>query len=405
MFKGLIDTTFRDGQQSPIMFDTFKYRFNIHEKKKIFEALVKLGVSYFEFFSPVVAPVEIKDFKELLKFSKLITNKKIFFLAHCRCHPKDIQEAVKAGFDGLNLYMGISEHAQKYHFKKTKRELFKIIKETIIETKSKYPKIYLRFSAEDFFRTPLNDIFEIYDQINKFVDTLGVPDTVGIATPDEVEKIIKILKKRYPQKNIECHFHDDRGYALINAYTAVKNGAEFIDTSVWGIAERSGITSCTGLLLNLYHLDKELVKSYQLNICYPLNMILGGIFKMQVPFKEVVSLTNRTHTAGVHQKAILNSKKSYEAYKLEIFGVNKNNILLGPLSGWHLIYYYTKEILSYNIDENQAKKITNLYKTKINQIKKSCPPEKVLLSIIKKIKLKKIRNQSKTLVRLENLNN
>jgi Isopropylmalate/homocitrate/citramalate synthases len=242
MFKGLIDTTFRDGQQSPLMFDSFKYRFNINEKKKIFEALVKLGIRHFEFFSPVVSPIENKDFQKLLKFSKQITKEKIFFLAHCRCHPKDIKEAINAGFDGLNLYMGISKHAQKYHFKKNKEELFKIIKDTIIKTKKAYPNIYLRFSAEDFFRTSLEDIFEIYDQIHKFVDTFGVPDTVGIATPDEVEKIIKILKKRYPQKNIECHFHDDRGYALINAQKAVENGAEFIDTSVWGIAERSGIT-------------------------------------------------------------------------------------------------------------------------------------------------------------------
>jgi homocitrate synthase len=405
MFKGLIDTTFRDGQQSPLMFDSFKYRFNINEKKKIFEALVKLGIRHFEFFSPAVSPIENKDFQELLKFSKQITKEKIFFLAHCRCHPKDIKEAIKAGFDGLNLYMGISKHAQKYHFKKTKEELFKIIKDIIIKTKKAYPNIYLRFSAEDFFRTSLEDIFEIYDQIHKFVDTFGVPDTVGIATPDEVEKIIKILKKRYPQKNIECHFHDDRGYALINAQKAVENGAEFIDTSVWGIAERSGITSCTGLLLNLYHLDKKLVKNYNLNICYPLNILLGSILKIQVPFKEPVSLTNRTHTAGVHQKAILNSKKSYEAHKLEIFGVNKKNILLGPLSGWHLIYYYTKEILSYEIDESQAKEITKIYKENIYQIKKNYSPEKVLLSIIKKFQLKKRRTQSKIIVRLENLTN
>jgi len=405
MFKGLIDTTFRDGQQSPLMFDSFKYRFNINEKKKIFEALVKLGIRHFEFFSPVVSPIENKDFQELLKFSKQITKEKIFFLAHCRCHPKDIKEAIKTGFDGLNLYMGISKHAQKYHFKKTKEELFKIIKDTIIKTKKAYPNIYLRFSAEDFFRTSLEDIFEIYDQIHKFVDTFGVPDTVGIATPDEVEKIIKILKKRYPQKNIECHFHDDRGYALINAQKAVENGAEFIDTSVWGIAERSGITSCTGLLLNLYHLDKKLVKNYNLNICYPLNILLGSILKIQVPFKEPVSLTNRTHTAGVHQKAILNSKKSYEAHHLEIFGVNKKNILLGPLSGWHLIYYYTKEILSYKIDEFQAKEITKIYKENIYQIKKNYSPEKVLLSIIKKFQLKKRRTQSKIIARLENLTN
>jgi len=405
MFKGLIDTTFRDGQQSPLLFDTLKYRFNLNEKKKIFEGLVKLGVTHFEFFSPVVSSVENKDFQEIKKYRQLITDKKIYFLAHCRCHPKDIESAIKAGFDGLNLYMGLSKNAQKYHFKKTKKDLFQIVKETILKTKEKRPNLYLRFSAEDFFRTSLNDILEIYDQISAYVDTLGVPDTVGIATPKLVEKIIKILKKRYPRNNIECHFHNDRGYALINAQTAVEAGAEFIDTSVWGIAERSGITSCTGLILNLYHLNKNLVKNFNLNLCYPLNVLLGSILKTHVPFNEPVSLTNRTHTAGVHQKAILNNKKSYEAHQLEIFGVNKKNILLGPLSGWHLIFYYIKEILNYEIDENRAKEITQVFKKNIHLIKKKNSPEKLLLNIIKKFQLKKRRIQSKTIVRLENLAN
>ena len=34
-FKGFIDTTLREGQQSPLLFDSRKYRFNIEDKKTI----------------------------------------------------------------------------------------------------------------------------------------------------------------------------------------------------------------------------------------------------------------------------------------------------------------------------------------------------------------------------------
>jgi len=44
-------------------------------------------------------------------------------------------------------------------------------------------------------------------------------------------------------------------------------------------------------------------------------------------------------------------KISYEEQELEKFGVNKTQLLLGPLSGWHSIYYYLKEIEGYIISE------------------------------------------------------
>jgi len=42
--------------------------------------------------------------------------------------------------------------------------------------------------------------------------------------------------------DIECHFHNDIGFAIANAYTALEAGATHIDTCVLGIDERNGIT-------------------------------------------------------------------------------------------------------------------------------------------------------------------
>ena len=401
-FKGVIDTTFREGQQSPLLFDSRKYRFNLNDKKTIIKALIKLGVRNFEFFSPIVNTREEDEFRELKQYSESLVDDKLLFIAHCRCNENDIKKSLDIGFNGLNLYMSISNIAQKYNYNKSYRELKRIITNTIRDTKREFSDIYLRFSTEDAFRTDIDNIFDIYDEVSEYVDTLGMPDTVGIATPDIVEKRVRYLKERYPNNSIEGHFHNDRGFSLINALTAVENGMDFVDTSVWGMGERSGITSLTGLLLNLYLHDKELVKDYNLELCYPLNIEMGVILKMQVPYNESVSLTNRTHIAGVHQKAVILNNQSYEGINLNDFGVNRNKILLGPLSGWHAIYYYLNEILDYEVNEFIAREVSKIFKVKIS--KDFSDSVDVLDELARKMNLRKrIVPEDENSRRIENL--
>jgi homocitrate synthase len=403
-FKGIIDTTLRDGQQSPLMFDSGKYRFNLEEKMALINGLVNLGITHIEFFAPVVSREEKENFLALKKYIPTITNRKIMLLAHVRSHEDDIAAAIEAGFDGLNLYLGVAKHSREFNHGMSYEKIVSRIPALLKTIREKYPNLYLRFSAEDSFRTPLSQVFYIYDRIHPFVNTLGMPDTVGFATPELVRKRIRATKKRYPDNDIECHFHNDRGYSIANAITAIEEGANYIDCSIWGLAERSGITSATGLLLNLKYLDKDISKKYNLNLCYPLNVLMGSILKLQVPYTEPVSLTNRTHTAGVHQKAVLNNASVYEAHNLADFGVSKSQVLLGPLSGWNLIYYYLKEVENYIITPEAAKEITKEFKIRTGRINKNYSPVETLLEITSKYSLTKVTVPEKyNSLRLENL--
>lgn len=405
MFKGIIDITLRDGQQSPLLFDSYKYRFSLNDKKKLVSGLINLGVSHIEFFSPSVSKIEKSEFIEIKNYIKSLTKRKIYLLAHCRCVDQDIREAIDAGFDGLNLYMNGTKIARKYGYKKNLSQLRAHIKKTIKKIRDENPKIYIRFSIEDAFRTPLKDIYSIFDDLYGLVDTFGIPDTVGLATPDSVRERITSLKVRYPKVDLECHFHNDRGFALINTITAIQSGVHYADTSIWGLAERSGIASTTGVLLNLSKLNKKYVKGYNLNLCYPINVLMGSILKMQVPYNEPVSITNRTHIAGVHHKAVLNSAKIYEAHHLESFGVTKKQMLLGPLSGWNLIYYYLREFEYFDISEDEAKDISRNFKNDSEKINRRLRPEQLLVQIAKKHKISKIHVEKKYFEkRVENLN-
>jgi homocitrate synthase len=169
---------------------------------------------------------------------------------------------------------------------------------------------------------------------------------------------------------------------LVNALEAVRQGVRYLNTTVLGIGERSGITSLTALLFNL-HIDEDYDKleGYHLRGSYPLNVLLADKLKMLVPATEPVSLTNRTHTAGVHQGAVLRGAAAYEAHPLAQFGVSESEILLGPLSGWNVIHYLLKEIRYFQIDEATAKAITLVFKERVYGLALEESPEEMLIAI------------------------
>lgn len=380
----IIDTTLREGSQTSLLHDHYKYFFNQNDKVEIVRALIIYGVKFIELFAPIVSPQERDDFATVKAVrDELIMQKGYtFLLAHVRCHPEDIASAIEAGADGLNFYIGLSDTARTYSHGQDFEAIIRRTRSLLAEVRANYPELILRFSGEDAFRTPEANLFRVYDEIAPFVDRLGTPDTVGVATPGAVIRRLKLLQERYPGLEFEGHFHDDRGLALVNALEAVKSGMRYVQTTLLGIGERSGITSMTGLLYNLY-IDKayDHLEGYHLRGSYPINVMFASKLKKLVPSKEPVSLTNRTHTAGVHQKAVLHHIATYEALPIDQFGVTESEVLLGPLSGWNIIHYFLKEIKSYNLDEGVARQIATVFKERVYNIGLHDSPTQILLEI------------------------
>jgi homocitrate synthase len=380
----IMDTTLREGSQTSLLHDHYKYFFNQMDKVEIVRALIIYGVKFIEMFAPIVSPRERDDLVAIQAARDgLITQKGYtFLLAHVRCHPADVESAIRAGFDGLNFYIGTSNVSRDSSHGKDLPEIIRGARPLIEQVRRDYPHLILRFSGEDAFRTREDDLFRVYDEIAPLVHRLGTPDTVGVATPGGVAGRVKAQRRRYPDVDLEGHFHDDRGFALVNALEAVKSGMRYIQTTLLGIGERSGITSMTALLFNL-SIDREydMLEGYHLRGSYPINVVLASKLNKLVQSKEPVSLTNRTHTAGVHQKAILNDAATYEAHPLDQFGVSESEILLGPLSGWNVIYYFLKEIKYFQIDEATAKEITKVFKERVYDMCSAESPAQILLDI------------------------
>ncbi len=380
----IIDTTLREGQQSSLLHDHHKYFFTTQDKEEIARALILYGVKFIELFAPNVSAQEAADW-DVIKAVRddLITQKGYtFLLAHVRCHPADVEAAIKVGADGLNMYIGTSEIARSYNHGRGLEEIARNARALIEDVRRNHPELVLRFSGEDAFRTRESDLFRVYDALADCVDRFGTPDTVGVATPATVAQRVRALRARYPDVALEGHFHDDRGFALVNALEAVRNGMQYIQTTLLGIGERSGITSMTALLFNLF-VDREYdrLEGYHLRASYPINVMMADKLRMLVPSKEPVSLTNRTHAAGVHQKAVINHAATYEAHPLDQFGVTESEVLLGPLSGWNIVHYFLREICGFTLDEATAKAITADFKQRVYHLKRGMSPAQMLIDL------------------------
>lgn len=112
------------------------------------------------------------------------------------------------------------------------------------------------YVTEDTTRTPPDALRELFmAAIGAGASRLCLCDTVGHATPDGVENLIRftrtLLRGQGVTAGIDWHGHDDRGLALANALVAMQAGADRVHGCVLGIGERVGNTSLEMLLLNL----------------------------------------------------------------------------------------------------------------------------------------------------------
>ena len=342
----IIESTLREGEQFANAF------FDTETKIKIAKALDKFGVDCIELTSPAASEQSRKDCEAICKLglkAKVIT--------HIRCHMDDARIAVETGVDGVDVVMGTSKFLREFSHGKDMTYITKTAIEVIQFVKSK--GIEIRFSTEDSFRSDLVDLLSIYQAVDKVgVNRVGIADTVGVANPRQVYDLVRTLRG-VVGCDIECHFHNDTGCAIANAYTALEAGATHVDTSVLGIGERNGIPSLGGFIARMYTADREYVMSkYNLKALREVENLVAEAVQIQVPFNNYVTgYCAFTHKAGIHAKAILANPSTYEIIRPEDFGMSRYVSIGHRLTGWNAVKSRCEQ-LELNLTEDQVKEVT-----------------------------------------------
>ncbi|KAL7316397.1 homocitrate synthase lys21, variant 2 [Mucor circinelloides] len=342
----IIESTLREGEQFANAF------FTTEKKVEIAKALDDIGVDYLELTSPAASEQSRNDCTVI---SNLGLKAKI--LTHVRCHMDDAKLAIDTGVDGLDVVIGTSSFLREFSHGKDMEYITKQAIEVITYIKSK--GLEVRFSTEDSFRSDLVDLLSIYKAVDKIgVNRVGIADTVGCANPRQVYELVKTLRS-VVSCDIECHFHNDTGCAIANAYAALEAGATHIDTSVLGIGERNGITPLGGLLARMYTADKEHVKTkYDLTKIREVENIVAEAVEVTVPFNNYITgYCAFTHKAGIHAKAILNNPSTYEILNPTDFGMTRYVSIGHRLTGWNAVKNRVEQ-LDLDLTDEDAKAVT-----------------------------------------------
>jgi hydroxymethylglutaryl-CoA lyase len=78
------------------------------------------------------------------------------------------------------------------------------------------------------------------------VSEVGLGDTIGVATPWDVRRVIERVRTEAPDVYLRLHFHDTRGAGLANVAAAVEAGVDVIDASCGGIGGCPFAPAATG---------------------------------------------------------------------------------------------------------------------------------------------------------------
>src|SRR6266704_3749113 len=346
----ILDSTLREGEQ-------FAGAFFTHEQRlAIARMLDATGVMFIEIPSPIISP-ETQRTAYALNGLGLHAH----IVAHVRCVADDVQAALDTPVFGLNLFYGTSAELRAFSHG---RRIDQILADAVpLIRLIRSTGRYVRFSAEDAFRSDLVDLLTVFDAVVAAgVQRIGLPATVGIATPRQVERLVSLCAGRYPQVGIEFHGHNDTGCAIANTVAALEGGADCLDVTVMGIGERNGIASLSGLIAQLYIHHPELLEAYDLTQLVQLDRFVAECLDLPIPFNMPITAPDAfTHKAGVHIKAVLRNPRSYEVLVPTDFGLMRSIDVGSRYTGRYAVEHRAAT-LGLHLSNNEASHLTQALK-------------------------------------------
>jgi hydroxymethylglutaryl-CoA lyase len=173
---------------------------------------------------------------------------------------RGVENAMKAGLNNVTYVVSASESHNKNNVNKT----IETSLQEIEEIKKDYPDLNLRISISVVFGCPFEGEVPP-DQVMKIISRLYalnireivLCDTIGVANPLQVSRLLTRIQSSYSQLDLGLHFHDTRGMGLANIYAGLQAGIDTYETSGGGLggcpfAPGSAGNTATEDMLNMW---------------------------------------------------------------------------------------------------------------------------------------------------------
>jgi len=275
----IVDTTLRDGEQSPGIV------FSAQDKLMIAKALDQAGVAFIEAGMPIMGDEEQEAMKLIL--SVPLKGKVI---AWNRAFKEDILASIACGCSYVHISVPVSDLHIQRKINKSREWVIRQLKQAIDLARSFGCMVTV--GAEDASRADMEFFLQVADVAAKMGALhIRYADTVGCLTPFAVHDIFHKLIPRCPLP-IEVHMHNDFGLAGANTLVALEAGAALASATIAGIGERAGNAGLeevvcalhclygihTGMDVSAFKKLNELVMQASNRSIYPYKPIIGSGF-------------------------------------------------------------------------------------------------------------------------------
>lgn len=343
----IFDTTLRDGEQTPGVSLT------ADDKIEIARQLSKLGVDVIEAGFPSSSEGEKKVVREI---SKAGLEPEICALT--RATKGDIDAAIDCDVDLIHVFIPTSPVQMKYAVNLTPEQVLSSTTESIEYVKKH--GFECEFSPMDATRSEIGFLKKVCQTAqNAGMDTLNVPDTVGIMIPKTTKKLIEQLETVVTVP-ISTHCHDDFGLAVANSLAAVEAGAVQVHVAVNGLGERAGNASLEEVVMAL-HMIYKYKTGVKTRLLYSTSRMVSSLTGIPVQAnKAIVGENAFAHESGIHTRGVTEKPLTFEPIKPEIVGRTRK-LVAGKLAGTRGIKAELEEI-DIHPNEEQLKEIVQRVK-------------------------------------------
>lgn len=314
----LLDTTLRDGEQTPGVSLT------LEEKVSIARHLDALGLDVIEAGSAVTSDGERRAMKAVAE-----EGLRAEVCSYVRARTGDVDLALDCDVDSIHLVVPVSD----LHIRcKLRSDRETVLRSAVTVTEyAKDHGLIVELSGEDASRADEGYLTLLYRAgIDAGAERLCYCDTVGVLVAEKAFEIFSRLSELPAPLSVHCH--DDFGLATANTVAALRGGASMAHVTVNGIGERGGNTSLEEVVMtleSLYGIKTEI----QCQELYSLSRLVSRLTGIPVaPNKAIVGENAFTHEAGIHVHGLMADTSTYEPIHPETVG-RKRRIVLGKHAG------------------------------------------------------------------------
>jgi D-citramalate synthase len=233
-----MDTTLRDGEQTPLL------AFAPEDKLEIARVLLQeVGVDRVEVASAGVSEGEREAMRAIVEWARRAQlSERVEVLGFCDGE-QSLQWLAELGAQRMNLLTKGSEAHCRGQLAKTPAEHVRDVRE-VLRAAEHFGVTVAGAYLEDFsqgFEASRGYVLQLTAALLEGgVRRVFLPDTLGCLAPEDVARQVGAMCETFPDAWFEFHAHDDYGLATANTLAAVRAGARGVHATVNGLGERAG---------------------------------------------------------------------------------------------------------------------------------------------------------------------